>query len=90
MGEISRVYGFTSEQRSRYLASMDAIFSRAGHGELSPHVDDFLVPRIFWSAARMHDRPRLRSWRRARLDLALDTYLSGGSVAEMWLAPDAP
>ncbi len=81
--ENTRRSEFTKEQMELYFAQMDRIFQENKLPKLTNFINDFIFARSIWSTCRMHDDPKLQSWRYAKFAKLLDCYLSDGDVANL-------
>ena len=65
--EYFQLYAFSSEQKDRYLARIDALY--AGHGllKVSDYLPELNFLRGMWFVVRMHAYPKLQQFRYARM-----------------------
>lgn len=84
--ENTRRSEFTKEQMDQYFSQMDQFFYNNNLPKLSNFINDFIFARSIWSAVRMHDDPKLQSWRYGKFEKVLDCYLSDGDVANLMVS----
>lgn len=65
-------YRYTDAQKEEYLALCDTISTNAGHPKISAFYEDFAFCRAIWSTVRMHEWPKLQTWRYNKF---IKTYL---------------
>lgn len=83
--EMHRRYSFKPAQLESYFAHIDQLFSRQGLPNPSVHVDDYLIGKMTWSAARMHKKPKVQAYRYELLDRITKAYLDGQDVKDILL-----
>ena len=81
--ENARRYDFTAEQRAEYLSTMDKIYEKHHLPKVSDFLNHFIFARAIWSAVKMDHYPKLQAWRYEQFKKILDTYISGGDLAEL-------
>lgn len=85
--ERLRAFDFTQEQRAQYFARMDRISTGLDPQlRVSDYIEDFIVCRAIWAAARMQHFPKLQQWRYDRLTLMAEAYLAGKPVVDIALS----
>ena len=80
-----RLYEPTPAQSSAYLGMVDEIYRSRGLPKPSEFVDDFMLPKAIWAAAKMGKLPKLQKWRFGLLESLIEAYSDGRSCLEIVL-----
>ncbi len=83
--ELYRRFSFTSDQYAAYFSHLDRLFTRQSLPNPSDHIDDFLVCKMTWSAARLGHKPKLQALRYQLLEEITTAYLADRPVKELLL-----
>jgi hypothetical protein len=78
--EMSRRYGFTQDQLSKYYGSLDEIYQSHGLDKLSQYIDDFIFSRAVWASTQMHHYPKVQEYRYNKLKEITAQYLAGDKI----------
>lgn len=83
--EMTSKYEFSGDQIFHYFDRMDKIFKQMELPKLSDFVEDFIICRSIWSAAKMQRFPKIQKWRFDRLSRMTEAYLSEKPIIDIFL-----
>ncbi|MEO8065987.1 MAG: hypothetical protein ABI643_04020 [Candidatus Doudnabacteria bacterium] len=80
--ELRKVFWFSEKQKVSYFKAMDKLLEKNDLPKISSFINEFILLRCIWTAARMQNWPKIQNWRYRQFKRLLSAYLSGKDLRE--------